>query len=602
VTADLEHLELLADVHSLVDEVRGWSEAAPDWPPARQCQALVKLWASRTDSLRLRLEAPLVVATLGGTGTGKSSLVNALLGGVVTSAGRARPTTREPVLICRPDVTPEMLGIDPASVQLVQRDAPVLRDLVLLDCPDPDTTEDPAARDTNLARLRHLLPHCDVLLVTTTQQKYRSACIAEELAAAAVGARLVFVQTHAEQDDDIREDWRRMLAEHYSVGEPFFVDSLAALHDAEAGLEPSGDFGKLVDLLTHELAGAAAGRIRRANFLDLVEATLGACGRRIDEALPAVEQLETAIAEQRAQLAGRLTGHVREELSRSRRLWENRLLGEVAGRWGFSPFALLLRAWHGLGGLVSGAALFRARTPAQLALWGVMEGGRRLREHVRDRSTDAGATRAVRFSWDRGDLRTAAIIVDGYAADAGISGDETQLDVVEREAESLAGQLISQIASQLQDLIARLANRHTGWFIRWRYEAALVLMLALLVWRFGRNFFYDSWLAPQLGLAPHAEPLLGVDFFLGAAICLLVWSGMLIWLFTARLRRGLATGLAELGERWSSPTTTGDLFGQLERSCRSIRNWRARLERLEVRVAAIRTRVVRPEPLGHRIR
>src|SRR5271155_1122808 len=52
---------------------------------------------------------------------------------------------------------------------------------------------------------------------TTTQQKYRSARVAEELAAAAPGARLVFVQTHADQDADIRNDWRQTLDPRYQT-------------------------------------------------------------------------------------------------------------------------------------------------------------------------------------------------------------------------------------------------------------------------------------------------------------------------------------------------------------------------------------------------
>ncbi|MCV5902503.1 hypothetical protein OFN63_41035, partial [Escherichia coli] len=77
-----------------------------------------------------------------------------------------------------------------AEVRVVERDLAALRDLVIIDCPDPDTTEDPEQSGTNLSRLRSLLPHCDVLLVTATQQKYRSARVLDELAAAAPGARL----------------------------------------------------------------------------------------------------------------------------------------------------------------------------------------------------------------------------------------------------------------------------------------------------------------------------------------------------------------------------------------------------------------------------
>lgn len=599
--AEIAHLEMLAEVQTLVGEVRAWAAEAPEWPPARQCRALVKLWAERVETLRVRLEAPLVVATLGGTGTGKSALVNALVGSVVTPTGRARPTTREPVLVCRPEVDPRMLGLDPASVQLVQRDIPLLRDLVILDCPDPDTTEDAQARDTNLARLRHLLPHCDVLLVTTTQQKYRSACVAEELAAAAVGARLVFVQTHADVEDDIRPDWRRLLENEYRAGELLLVDSLSALRDREAGIEPRGDFGRLVDLLTRELAGAAAARIRRANVLDLAEAALSACRGRIGEAVPAVELLDAAIQDQRSQLANQLARQIREELGHSRRAWENRLMGEVAGRWGFSPFACLLRAYQGLGGMVSGAALLRVRTPAQLALWGMLEGGRKWHRQARQRRAAESPARAVRFSLEPAELRTAAIIVDGYANDALLVRCEAQPATLVREAEALGNQLIEQIGGQLQRLISRLADRHSGPLVRWCYEVPLVLMVALLAYRFGRNFFYDSWLAPQLGLTPQAEPLLGTDFFLGALFWLLLWCGLLLWLFAARLRRGLVGGLAALEQQWSNPTVTAELFSELTRQTRAIHNWRQRLERLETRVENLRRRVAGPEALGHRL-
>ena len=149
--SELAHLQLLAEIDALVARLQHWADAAPRcWPPAETCQALVRRLAGRANALRIRLEAPLVVATLGGTGTGKSALVNALAGAELVATGRQRPTTLRPTLVCRPGLTPEMLGIDPANVEVIERDLPALADLVLLDCPDPDTTEeagdDPAAR------------------------------------------------------------------------------------------------------------------------------------------------------------------------------------------------------------------------------------------------------------------------------------------------------------------------------------------------------------------------------------------------------------------------------------------------------------------------
>jgi hypothetical protein len=602
MSTDWPHLELLAEVDALQAELRAWSDRAPDWPAARHAQALIKRLADRVDTLRVRLDAPLVVATLGGTGTGKSTLVNALVGGNVTEAGRQRPTTRQPVLICRADLTPEMLGMDPDSVHLVQRDTPALRDLVLLDCPDPDTTEEAANPETNLGRLRELLPHCDVLLVTTTQQKYRSARVTQELASAAPGARLVFVQTHADTDDDIREDWQRMLVEGYETGRMFFVDSLAALRDAEAGLTPRGEFARLVELLTRELAGTAAGRIRRANFLDLVEQTLAACNARIEAALPAIEQLEAGMNEQRARLATRLAQQMREELLASRRPWEQRLLGEVTASWGLSPFSCVLRAYQGLGGLLTGAALFRVRTPAQLALWGVLEGGRRWRDRSQQRDSESATTRAVQSSWNEGELRTAAIIIDGYAAEAGLPREETQMPTVERQAAALETQFTARAAAELQSLVSRLAKRHTGWFTRLRYEVLFIALLGLLLYRFGRNFFFDSWLAVELGFRDTPHPLLGTDFFIAAAVMLILWCTLLIWGFSARLRRGLRAEIMALADHWNHPTATSELFAGLEQRCRAIRDWQHDLKRLEHHVVDLKQRLAQPEPsLGHRV-
>ena len=182
-----------------------------------------------------------------------------------------------------------------------------------------------------------------MLLVTATQQKYRSARVAQELTAAACGAEVVFVQTHAEIEDDVRDDWRRVLADLHDRGHLFFVDSLRALACAQAGLQPRGEFAALLDRLTQQMAGAAASRIRRANFLDLAAETLAACREWIDLAMPAVQPLQAAILEQRGQLAAQLVREMRAELLASRRPWEQRLLAQTTSRWGFSPFSLVLR-------------------------------------------------------------------------------------------------------------------------------------------------------------------------------------------------------------------------------------------------------------------
>lgn len=597
----LTHLDLLAEVDSLAAELSAWAEHAPPWPTARHAQALVRRLLDRVDTLRIRLDAPLVVATLGGTGTGKSTLVNALVGGEVTQPGRERPTTRQPVLICRPGLPLTLLGIDPATVEVVERDAPLLRDLVLLDCPDPDTTEDDETRGSNLAKLRELLPHCDVLLVTTTQQKYRSARVSDELASAATGARLVFVQTHADLESDIREDWQHALGADYATGEMFLVDSVAALNESRTGLQPHGEFARLVDLLTRELSVTAAHRIRRANFLDLASEALTTCRERVEGALPPVAQLEAAIQTERTRLAAKLADRLRNELLASRRLWENRLVGEVAARWGFSPFACLLRIYQGLGGLAAGAALVRVRSAAQLALWGAVESGRRLRAHRQRRQGDTSVARVAALGWEAADLRTASIIVAGYAAEAGLDAHVGESSRIDREASAVAASFIADASNQLQGVIKRQAQRQCGWFTRLTYELLLSALLVALLYRFARNFFYDSWLGPELGLTTTAQPVLGADFFLGAALVVVSWSALLLWFFLARLRRGLTGEVNDVAQSWSSAKLTAGFFAAPQHECHAIHAWRDQLARLAARVTDLRTRLAGPQLLGHRL-
>jgi hypothetical protein len=478
-------------------------------------------------------------------------------------------------------------------VELVQLDLPALRELVLVDCPDPDTTEEPgtSARakqpDSNLARLRAILPHCDVLLVTATQQKYRSARVADELEAAAHGAQLIFVQTHADVDDDIRDDWLDVLAaEKGPACHIFRIDSLRALADAQARLQPRGEFAELLDLLTRQLAGAARNRIRRANFLDLTADVLDSCCARTDELLPLARDVQTAVDQQRALLAGHLAGQMQAELLTNRRQWENRLLAQAAARWGFSPFSLILRAYQGIGGLLSGALLYRARTPAQMALWGALEGTRIWRRRntwparqAIDQATVAG--------WDAAELRKAAMIVDGYTAEAGLDENAAKWETVAAEAQTAAAGFVARVSGELESLIGCLAQRHTGWFTRWRYEILLVAMLVMLLYRLGKNFFYDSW------LAEHPLPVYGLDFYLSAGFWLALWCLLLLWAFCSRLRRGLRGQIARLAAGWQDAAMAAGIFARLEADCLRVIRFRQELDVIKHEVDELRRQLAR---------
>ena len=365
----------------------------------------------------------------------------------------------------------------------------------------------------------------------------------------------------------------------------FRVDSLRALADARAGLQPRGDFAELLDLLTRQMAGAAGNRIRRANFLDLTAEMLDACRSRIDEAMPQVLEVQAAVDEQRSLLAQRIAGEMRAELLANRRQWENRLLARTASRWGLSPFSLVLRLYQGIGGLFSGALLYRARTSAQMALWGALEGVRTWRKHRQSRQAEQGVHRATIGGFDSAELRKAAIIVDGYVAEAGLDRGAAQWETVVAEADLAAAGFVARVSAELESLVARLAQRRTGWFTRFCYETLLLAMLGLLLYRQGKNFFYDSW------LAEHPLPVYGLNFYLSAGFWLVLWCLLLLWAFCRRLRRGLHGEIDRLAAGWQDGAAATGVFARVEGECRRAEGFRQDLDAIHADVDALRRQV-----------
>ncbi len=185
----------------------------------------------------VQLEAPILAVVGGSTGAGKSTLVNTVIGKVVSEPGVLRPTTRSPVLIHHPAdadwfvgdrVLPGMARTssdepggmeDAGQLRLVAADS-VPRGLAILDAPDIDSVVE-ANRDL----ATQLLAAADLWLFVTTAARYSDAVPWEFLQSASdrsTAVAVVLDRAPSETIDDITGHLAQMLLERGLGDSPLF--------------------------------------------------------------------------------------------------------------------------------------------------------------------------------------------------------------------------------------------------------------------------------------------------------------------------------------------------------------------------------------------
>lgn len=198
---------------------RGWPERA---------EAI----ASRVALVRNRLQpGGLVVAFLGSSGAGKSSLLNAIAGRDLAPVGATRPTTRRATVYCGQDALPSQALLEALGHPPVQTATGALG-LVLLDLPDVDSVEEENRRYTERALL-----HAHVVLLVTTPESQADASVRAFIRRRAGDYRWAVVSNKKDRHREAREallaDLRGALADAGVSPDRLFETSVAPGTPAE---------------------------------------------------------------------------------------------------------------------------------------------------------------------------------------------------------------------------------------------------------------------------------------------------------------------------------------------------------------------------------
>ena len=309
------------DVAALVDPCLARLDAAID--AARDLGLPVADAEAVRSDARSRLGFPadvFVVALVGGTGVGKSSLLNALAGASVSAASVRRPTTSTPVAWVPARSAQELaplldwLGIAPADVR--RNEDASSGAIAIVDLPDLDSID-----LDHRARVDAALPRVDAVVWVTDPEKYHDALLHDELLLRwlpRLGRQLVVVNKADRLTSDDAERLRRdlerdikRLAERAGRREDerprvVVTSALAGAPDTAKGRIGLGE------LRAWLAASGEAKRVIRARLLATVRDTIAALARAggVDPAADLVPVLGPEARRAAADAAGDALLHV----------------------------------------------------------------------------------------------------------------------------------------------------------------------------------------------------------------------------------------------------------------------------------------------------
>jgi energy-coupling factor transporter ATP-binding protein EcfA2 len=310
------------------------------------------------------LGAPLLAVVGGSTGSGKSTLVNSLLGEQVSLSGAVRPTTRTPVLAFNPvdqpffesgRILPELkrvkgggfnneVGAQNNQALLMTPREQVPRGLAILDAPDIDSVS-----DENRALSGQLLNAADLWIFVTTANRYADALpwdLLTEAGARKMTVCVVLNRVPPGAERDIVPDLKRLLSEKDLDPSLLHVLNETQLDDQK--LIPSERVEPLLAWLNRLAADSAK---REQIAAQTLEGALRRTTADVSELIAELQEQENQLGELRTLTEERFSqslGTINDSLNDG-----SLLRGEILARWqDFVGAGELLRGIEGAIGRV----------------------------------------------------------------------------------------------------------------------------------------------------------------------------------------------------------------------------------------------------------
>lgn len=295
---------------------------------------------------------PAIVAFIGGTGTGKSTLFNSLSGRVISDVGVKRPCTLQPVILVHEDALAELqtcpllnMTEETRPRYSIHRDD-ALRQVILADTPDFDSIE-----TANRKIAEDLFIISDIVVLITSQEKYGdlSGDRMRELAAL-WNKRALFVMNKV-TSESAWEDFRNALDQGAIESEPIAVKRLSSAPDIIHGLRDLPGFSDLFSTdgseketkqtKRHEKAGL---RKRLASGLQDFEELLRSRIERLENINTAINNIRESVYDEMersleivvsSEMENRIRGRLQELLRKYDILFVPRMLIRKALRTAF---------------------------------------------------------------------------------------------------------------------------------------------------------------------------------------------------------------------------------------------------------------------------